>query len=243
MTECLSTLDVQDLVQCNLLTSAEADWLDRDELHTDGQRRRVLAWIWDCLQDCAERGMFEKTWNRVEKQLINVREMGSAMGSEFGRDLPFSWAQVAELLVVLCTFLCPFAFTYKLRLRGNCPDGVASCEQDDKHKIQVSFQLWAVLGTFVLCFFFYMLLYMIQTVTHSMDGKIDDFDPNAHMVETEQAMFFGFTEGVDLGDLKISEEDDEADGDGAITQLNKLLAEGVEQGRFSGLSAPDEGRS
>ena len=125
-----------------------------------------------------------------------------------------------------------------LRLRGNCPEGLDSCGDDEKHKIAVSFQLWAILGTFVLCFFFYMLLYMIQTVTHAMDGKIDDFDPNSHMIETEQAMFFGFTEGVDLGDLKVTTEDDEENGDGAITQMQVLLDAGVQAGHQR-QAAPD----
>jgi hypothetical protein len=101
LTEVLSTMEVQDLVDTNLLTAKEAAHLERHNLHVDGQRRRVLAWVWDTLQDCVESGVHKKNFGRIEKQLVTIREMGSAMGSEFGRDLPFSWAQCTELIVLL----------------------------------------------------------------------------------------------------------------------------------------------
>merc|ERR1740130_309993 len=137
--------DLEDLVLCKLLTRTEANHLVRQacsgqpgtRLHQDGQRRRVLAWMWDNLQDCMKNGVHKRNFGRIEKQFITIREIGSAMGSEFGRDLPFSWGQCTELIVYLVVGLCPFSFTQNMRVEGE----------------QV--QIWPALGSMVFAFFFF----------------------------------------------------------------------------------------
>ena len=54
--------------------------------------------------------------------------------------------------------------------------------------------------------------------------KIDDFDPNAHLVETEQALFIGFTECLGLDEIKTGLTDEDADG--AVEHLTKLVESG-----------------
>jgi len=198
--------DLEDLVLCNLLTRTEANHLVRQacsgqpgtRLHQDGQRRRVLAWMWDNLQDCMKNGVHKRNFGRIEKQFITIREIGSAMGSEFGRDLPFSWGQCTELIVYLVVGLCPFSFTQNMRVEGE----------------QV--QIWPALGSMVFAFFFFGMLETIKTVTHAFDGKIDDFDPESHLIETEQALFIAFTEGMDLDyGFKTNDNNNPEASDGA----------------------------
>ena len=69
----------------------------------------------------------------------------------------------------------------------------------------------------VFAFFFFGMLETIKTVTHAFDGKIDDFDPQSHLIETEQALFIAFTEGMDLAfAFKDKDENDPGNGDGGV---------------------------
>ena len=98
------------------------------------------------MQDCVEQGVHKRNFGRIEKQLTAIREMGGSMGSEFGRDLPFSWAQCTELISLLVVGLAPFAFSHNMRVEGD------------------QFQIWPALGSMVFAFFFFGMLEMIKTV-------------------------------------------------------------------------------
>ena len=91
---CFSELDMDDLVICGLLTPEEGEWLVRDDIHTDGQRRRVLAWLWDVLWLASKKDIIGSNFGRIEKFFTKIREMGGTVGCEYGRDLPFRcvWA-------------------------------------------------------------------------------------------------------------------------------------------------------
>jgi len=222
--ESLSTFELDDLVACNLLTPTEASHLSREGLHTDGQRRRVLAWIWDVLQDCVEKGVHKRNFGRIEKQLTTIREMGGSMGSEFGRDLPFSWAQCTELISLLVVGLAPFAFSHNMRVEGD------------------QFQIWPALGSMVFAFFFFGMLEMIKTVTHAWDGKLDDFNPMSMLIETEQALFIAFTETMVIDSMKEVAMDN-SDGSEAFVgaskgEKGKAAADGLEA--KAGDKAPEE---
>ena len=97
------------------------------------------------------------------------------------------------------------------------------------------FQIWPALGSMVLTFFFYGMLEMIKEVTHCYDGKVDGFDPNSMLVETEQACFIAFCEPRDLESVKelerkaeVGENGDLVDNsDGAWAELERMRAEGI----------------
>ena len=70
----LNEVGLDDLVRCNLLTQDEANTLNGNgRVHPDVMRRRILTWLWDTLEECAEKGVHKKQFGRLEKQFTKIR--------------------------------------------------------------------------------------------------------------------------------------------------------------------------
>lgn len=78
------------------------------------------------------------------------------------------------------------------------------------------FQIWSTIGSMVFALFFFSMLQMIRTVSTPFllpSNSVDQIDPNAMLVATEQIIFTAFTmsqEKTNRGtglDLKGREED------------------------------------